>query len=774
MNGRQDLPVTVNLKVYYTLGDLKCLARGGSVTVHRLAAGSDVAIVGLRTCVQAVANASPELIGDKACDYSIYALDATETDADLFEGHGLLSWALTTSSSDPKVVSGRLKPSLSGQMFEVRIKLTRVGNVSQVDFLATMAFYERVSHGLPPNFDFSGWQETCKNAISVMRAGTSTICAPSAAPIIETTTATPATPPLVAGVNGYLPSTTAGLTAAIGNVAASRSKLPASHALAGKPSRTQSSMTTLQKAREMANRQSTQSMSLQLEHARQQQRISSQQQAQLQALAPQASHSPQLPSNGSPSHLKVSATGSSHLNILSPANTDGDVASPMQRSASSQSLHSSSQPAELNVQTTSQRGTKRKASGVEHTASTGRSRPAPSATTSVAAAQAAAMNAAAAVKPPLQKSQSDTTGVAPAQTTAKKTSAGKQARYCQNCRVAQPKGSWKLISVSGVKTVLCSACGSYWKSHGQMRPHAMLGAKSASSIYQQSRDGGSSAAEDGNDDSSSAAAIPFPRTSPMRSDADRSRAVQSSPVRPTSSRRPCTPDRALAEISVNTPRPQTPSLSLSATAAAATDLLDARNVDDLLALLQTPKKQFEASALRTGVSPSPWKAMFTSIPEDSPSRFKLDKFLEELGMSATAGQAGDVSGASPGLGGLKFDFEDGTIGSALLASPSKFDLAALMSSPPSMGLFTSEDIQVDESATPPTGNVSATFDNEDSLFTPRSSAHVGLTPATIGKVQVTREGSPSLGSTESPTDGLMLPTAGAPETTQRSVTATAS
>lgn len=745
MSARYDVAVAVNLKVYYTLGELKCLARGGTVTVNKLGANPDVATVGLRTCVQAVANASPELIGDKSCDYSIYALDATETDADLFEGHGLLSWTLATPAGDARLVSGLLKPSLSGQMFEVRVRLSRVANVSHADFLANMTFFERVSRNLPPNFDFGAWQETCKNAISMMQKGASSTDvadAPSAS----------ATPPLITGTNGYLPNNVGSNTSASTMVPQRpQPSLPRKNQLSAA-----SNMTTLQKARELAGRQSTQSMSQQLEQARQQQRISSQQQAQLQALAPPASQSPQLPDGTSPPQMKVFAPPPP--SAFSPARVLADGTSPMQRSASAQSqqsmhLHEEAKPH------AAPRGIKRKASAAENS-SVARARPNPSTTmpiTSVAAAQAAAMSASvSATKPGLFKTQSDSSALAP-KTGLSKGNGSKQARYCQNCRVAQPKGSWKMISVGGNRTVLCSACGIYWKSHGQMRPESVFGPKNASSIYQQPRDSATSSS-DSNEGSSPAVAMP--RTSPMRGDGDRQRAIQSSPARPSSSRRPCTPDRALAEISVNTPRPLTPNMSLAA--AAASELMDAGNVEDLLALLQTPKRQFEASAVRSGISPSPWKSMFTSIPEDSPSRFKLDKFLEELGMSAGPAANGSTLGVSPNLGNFKFDFDDGTIGSALLASPSKFDLHALMSSPPSMGLFTSEGIQADESATPPNGTA-ASLRDEDSLFTPRSPRRGAMAPGTVKKTRITREGSPTTEmSAGAATASLTLPTNGTP------------
>ncbi len=67
------------------------------------------------------------------------------------------------------------------------------------------------------------------------------------------------------------------------------------------------------------------------------------------------------------------------------------------------------------------------------------------------------------------------------------------------------------------------------------------------------------------------------------------------------------------------------------------------NMDDLVSLLTTPKKQI-GGLFRSHSSPSPWKSAMFAISEESPGRKTLDRFLEDMGMTD---HMGSLLGSSP-------------------------------------------------------------------------------------------------------------------------------
>ncbi|BFZ57773.1 hypothetical protein PYCC9005_004827 [Savitreella phatthalungensis] len=283
------------------------------------------------------------------------------------------------------------------------------------------------------------------------------------------------------------------------------------------------------------------------------------------------------------------------------------------------------------------------------------------------------------------------------------------ARYCGNCRAPQARGKWRMVSVAGIQTALCAACSGYFKHNGKMRPEALWKIPTlAIAAKRQELDRSITPPIRPNTAMSLSEAVIAAQTSPVRQ-VDTSatprttmRQAQSSPPGPSTGRHVCTPERVLTEISANTP-------------VAIADLC----IEDLVGFLQTPKKVLED---KRGVSSSPWRSMFTTINEDSPSRLKLDKYLAELGMTAT----GSSLTGSPGgrFDGQRFEFENGSIGNELFGSPSKLDLSLFMpSSPPGMGLFTSDSVN-DENMTPQ-GEPPA---SEDNLFTPRKTGPGGVCP----------------------------------------------
>ncbi|KAI0166869.1 hypothetical protein GGR52DRAFT_78118 [Hypoxylon sp. FL1284] len=132
----------MGLKVQYTFDkDAKelCLARWPTVLQIQTAQLDEqvtIGIVDLKTCLQAVVQCSPELVGDDDKDYTIYALDYSEQNTPLV-GQGMLSWALTQGPSAPnpqsQMVTGRITKNMLAMFgngardtLEVRLKLTAI------------------------------------------------------------------------------------------------------------------------------------------------------------------------------------------------------------------------------------------------------------------------------------------------------------------------------------------------------------------------------------------------------------------------------------------------------------------------------------------------------------------------------------------------------------------------------------------------------------------------------------------------------------------------
>ncbi|OIW29561.1 hypothetical protein CONLIGDRAFT_576584, partial [Coniochaeta ligniaria NRRL 30616] len=96
-----------------------------------------IGVVDLRTCLQAVAQCSPEIVNHQEFDYTVYASDYSEPDIPLV-GQGMLSWGLDPNS-DPQsqqLVTGRVTRNLmalfgkgNSDTLEVRLKLTAVRKV---------------------------------------------------------------------------------------------------------------------------------------------------------------------------------------------------------------------------------------------------------------------------------------------------------------------------------------------------------------------------------------------------------------------------------------------------------------------------------------------------------------------------------------------------------------------------------------------------------------------------------------------------------------------
>lgn len=687
----------------------------------------------------------PELIGDKTLDYSIYTLDATEgLESELYEGQGLLSWGLSQPARLAKIVSGFVKPTLSGTVLEVRMKLSQVVQSSQQDFITSMQSFERISRTLPATFDYSNWTEFMKH------------------------TALHSSQPTVG--NGLAHS-----QKSVNRIASA------------------TQINTLQKARELAGRQNTpQSMSAQLKSAKQHQssqqrhaRMIAQQAAATQASThqnlSQAQHatqrraesmegdgplpaepaSPQLPTPSSPPQMKTFPPPP----VVLPRSNSLPMQTPIEPSLAPSLVKYSTAIGTDLPQNSDSRGLKRKASELSSSISgSARSKDfSPSKTVNAAKnnigviqhlfkAKSPGMTVtspAATVLDKLQKikdgsntgaqlppsssvlrqgepARAVTTGLpGPNLNGLQRNEAellraledGQPIKFCYNCGNIQTRGNWRQLEVHGKKHNLCNACGVYWKTKHRMRPEKLwdrnrpTGQDTFRTDFPStipSRSGGQRpdptstqhtplSSEQDNDDSACLA-----QTSPLKDSGYHmmqtlnTRTTQSSPVPASTSvqktksmaahgqmmSRPRTPTReTLHELNVNTP-PPLPSPSPAS----------GNGLEDLVALLQTPKKSFTSKALS---SPSPWRSMFTLLDEvqkdgpESPSRQKLDKFLEDLGM--TNGTGGTPS----------FNFDSiAAFPLSPVAQQNLDSLASFMSSPPGMGLFTSSGGMENDNSTP--------------------------------------------------------------------------
>ena len=100
----------MRLKVLYTFdaeNKNNCLVRWPNVLDVRTAYldnNTQIGIIDLKTCLQAITSSSPELISQLGNDYTIYAHDYSEPDVPLV-GQGLLSWALASNTQETEADS---------------------------------------------------------------------------------------------------------------------------------------------------------------------------------------------------------------------------------------------------------------------------------------------------------------------------------------------------------------------------------------------------------------------------------------------------------------------------------------------------------------------------------------------------------------------------------------------------------------------------------------------------------------------------------------------
>jgi hypothetical protein len=157
-----------SVKIHYTFDKNSrenCLARWPNILQIQtipLDERNSIGVVDLKTCLQSVAQCSPELVGDTENDYTVYAFDYSEPDTPLV-GQGMFNWALAQSdSAQQQLVTGRVTKNLLAifgngikETLEVKLKLTAVPKVIRatpaVHAPTPVSVSANVSTTFPPN-----------------------------------------------------------------------------------------------------------------------------------------------------------------------------------------------------------------------------------------------------------------------------------------------------------------------------------------------------------------------------------------------------------------------------------------------------------------------------------------------------------------------------------------------------------------------------------------------------------------------------------------------
>ena len=132
---------------------------------------TQIGVIELKTCIQAIAAASPEVVAKLSHDFTVYAYDYSEYETPLV-GQGMLSWILASSSATPSapahqsrtMVTGRVSKNVMGlfnnnsqETLEVKLRLVPVPTSLQSEYVESMKKYREVSQVMPPGFDPQAW-----------------------------------------------------------------------------------------------------------------------------------------------------------------------------------------------------------------------------------------------------------------------------------------------------------------------------------------------------------------------------------------------------------------------------------------------------------------------------------------------------------------------------------------------------------------------------------------------------------------------------------------
>ena len=165
------------MKVLYSFDNenkTNCLARWPQAIDVRTAyldENTQIGVIELKLCIQAIVAASPELVAKLGQDYTVYAYDYSEYETPLV-GQGMLSWVLASSSSTPSapahqsrtIVTGRVCKNILGlfsnssqETLEVKLRLVPVPTSLQSEYIESMKKYRDISQMMPQGFDPQAW-----------------------------------------------------------------------------------------------------------------------------------------------------------------------------------------------------------------------------------------------------------------------------------------------------------------------------------------------------------------------------------------------------------------------------------------------------------------------------------------------------------------------------------------------------------------------------------------------------------------------------------------
>ena len=156
-----------------------CLARWPQIlnirTAH-LDETTQIGVIELRTCLEAIVVASPEMTAKLGQDYTVYAYDYSEYETPLV-GQGMLSWALASASPTPSapahqsstIVTGRVCKNILGlfghgiqETLEVKLRLVPVPTCLQSEYVESMRRYRDFSQSMHQGIDPQTWAESLK------------------------------------------------------------------------------------------------------------------------------------------------------------------------------------------------------------------------------------------------------------------------------------------------------------------------------------------------------------------------------------------------------------------------------------------------------------------------------------------------------------------------------------------------------------------------------------------------------------------------------------
>ena len=186
------------VKVLYTFDDqnkTNCLARWPQALNIRTAfldESQQIGVIELKTCLQAIVTASPELVAKLGQDYTVYAYDYSEYETPLV-GQGMLSWILASCSSTPSapahqsrtMVTGRVCKNILGlfgnasqETLEVKLRLVPVPTALQSEYVENMKKYSDISKIMPDGFDYGTWTSFLQSNPGILQlaaSGTQTL-----------------------------------------------------------------------------------------------------------------------------------------------------------------------------------------------------------------------------------------------------------------------------------------------------------------------------------------------------------------------------------------------------------------------------------------------------------------------------------------------------------------------------------------------------------------------------------------------------------------------